>query len=73
MKVTVKLINNGWSFFTDVTDIISDEENVEVWQDYYITNKYGEEEYDERCTTFAKDEVIYLEIEKAGQKVRWFI
>lgn len=73
MSVTVKLVDNGWAFFADVNNIVSNEESVEVWQDDYIINKYGEKEYDERCTAFSKDEIIYLEIEKAGQKVRWFV
>lgn len=73
MNVIVKLIDNGWAFFADVNNIVSNEENVEVWQDDYVINKYDEEEYDERCTTFSKDEIIYLEMEKAGQKVRWFV
>lgn len=72
MRVTIKHTNGGLTVLYNTNLVTEGDNDIKVYQDSYIINKYGEEEYDETCYEYPKDEITYLEMEEGGQAVRWW-
>lgn len=72
MKVTIKHTNGGLTVLYNTNLVTEGVNDVKVYQDSCIINKYREKEYDEVCYEYSKDELVYLEMEENGQAVRWW-
>lgn len=72
MKVTIKHTNEGLTVLYNANLVTEGDNDIKVYQDSYMINKYGEEEYDEVCREYPKNEIVYLEMEEDGQAVRWW-
>lgn len=72
MKVTIKHTNGGLTVLYNTNLVTEGDDDVKVYQDSCIINKYREEEYDEVCYEYSKDKLVYLEMEENGQAVRWW-
>lgn len=72
MRVTIKHTNGGLTVLYNTNLVTEGDNDIKVYQDSYIINKYGEEEYDEACYEYPKNEITYLEMEEGGQAVRWW-